>query len=493
MDSILLKNANCVDFARKKTTLFNLLIDAGKIKALIATPGNLPRSLPSIDLRRKYVMPGFIDAHTHLISHGIEMQRLDLNHCRSLDECLEKMSAQAKTRDFVFASNWDENTWHIDERENFNRKMLDRISRTKPIIARRVCGHYAVVNTAALRQISNNWKIVDRKHGFLYEDVALNLNDIFPPTDRMLEKALSLAMRKALRLGITSVHEIANPRRLNLLQKHRAHLKVRFAVYLTSQYSPYVLASGLRSGFGDEWLKFAGIKMFADGSVGARTAALRQPYPTTHRRGKLLVTENRMRKTVRDAEENGIQLMIHSIGDRATALVIKNLIEFTTSGNPLRHRLEHLEILDNDAISTIGRLNLIASMQPNFVRRWQNAGGMYERFFGRRYKRMNCFRALLKARAKVVFGSDCMPPGPIYGIMGAVVHPSTCCRLHIADAFHLYTQAGAYATFEELQKGRIAPGFFADLVVLNSNPLNEKNLEHLKIENVFVDGVSVQS
>jgi predicted amidohydrolase YtcJ len=127
-------------------------------------------------------------------------------------------------------------------------------------------------------------------------------------------------------------------------------------------------------------------------------------------------------------------------------------------------------------------------MQPNFVHRWQNNGGMYHRILGKRYLRMNCFKSLLNAHAEVVFGSDCMPLGPLYGVKGAVWHPSNCGRLHIADAFRLYTEAGAYATFDEKKKGRINPGYFADLVFLNKNPLKEGNLNSLKVDAVMVNG-----
>jgi predicted amidohydrolase YtcJ len=484
----LLENANCVEFAKRRVAQTSLYLEKGVIKAKISPGNRLPTGIPRIDIKGKYVIPGFIDCHTHLISSGIEMQRLDLSSCRSLDECLQLISVQAKTRDLVFASNWDENSWRRDEREKLNRKILDRISRKKPIIMRRICGHYAVVNMPALRHISKNWKIVDRRNGSLYEDAALNLNEIFRPTDEMLEKALSLAAKKALSLGITSVHEISNPRRFRLLQEHRHDLQIRFAVYLTLKYHPHVIASGLRSGIGDDWLKFAGTKIYTDGSLGARTAALQRSYVNTHCRGKVLVAERRLNDLVRSAEEHGIQLMIHSIGDRSSALVLRSLRRSIRPGNPLRHRIEHLEILEQPAITDIGRLKIIASMQPNFVRRWQNPGGLYNRLFGSHYLEMNCFKSLIKARAKVVFGSDCMPLGPLYGIAGTVRHPSACGKLDIADAFRLYTEAGAFATFDERKKGKLEPGYFADLVVLNKNPLLEKNLDALKIETVIVGG-----
>lgn len=485
---ILLENANCVDFAKRTVEKANLYLEKGLIKTKVRITARKSAGVQSIDLEGKYVIPGFIDCHTHLISSGLEMQRLDLGSCRSLDECLQRITAQAKTRGLVFASKWDESHWRRDERDRLDRKTLDKISRKKPIIMRRICGHYAVVNSPALRQIPKSWKIVDRRHGFLYEDVALNLNEIFRPTDEMLEQALRLAMKKAVRMGITSVHEISDPRRFRLLQKYHHALHLRFAVYLMAQYHDHVTGSGLRSGYGDDWLKFAGTKVYVDGSVGAQTAALRRPYLNTRRRGKVLLPQHRLDEMVQGAEEHGIQLMIHSIGDRSTAFVLKSLKKFMRAGNPLRHRLEHLEILTDDMTKDIGRLKIIASMQPNFVRRWQHQGGMYSRLIGPQYLRMNCFRSLVKARTALVFGSDCMPLGPLYGITGAVRHPAACGKLDIAEAFRLYTESGAFATFDEKKKGKIEPGYFADLVVLNKSPLEDKNLDGLKIESVIVDG-----
>ena len=487
-DSLRIDNARCVDFSTRKVILSSLYIDGGVIKTKTPSHGHRPGAGPRIDLRGQYVIPGFIDSHTHLVSTGIEMQRLDLSRCRSLDECLQRISAQAKSRALVFASNWDEAGWRRDERDRLDRKALDRISRKKPLIMRRVCGHYAVVNTPALRRIDKGWTIVDRPHGLLYEDIVLNLNDIFTPTDEMLEKALVLATRKALRLGITSVHEIGSPKRFHLLQKHQGDLPVRFSLYLTHKYYESTIACGLRTGYGNDWLRFAGTKVYIDGAIGARTAAIRGTYRGTQRRGRILFSAQRLKRLVRSAETHGIQLMIHSIGDRSTDMILNVLGKNIPQDNPLRHRIEHLEMLRASAIRKIGRRKIIASMQPNFVRRWQDPGGMYEKIIGPEYLTMNCFRSLIKARARVVLGSDCMPLGPLYGIPGAVRHPSTQCKLDIADAFRLYTESGAYATFDEKKKGKLEPGYLADMLVLNKDPLEAKNLSTLKIKSVMVGG-----
>jgi predicted amidohydrolase YtcJ len=486
--AFVLINAKCVDFATRALNPCTLLIEHGVITKKVVGHGFRIKGIPQYDLGGRYLIPGFIDSHTHLIAEGIEMQRLDLSRCRSLDDCLRKVTAILKTGEIVFASKWDENAWRRDEATNLNRRTLDKISKTVPIIMRRICGHYAVVNTAALRRIPEGWKIVDRKNGFLYEDVALNLNEIFSPTNEMLAKAVRLATNKALRLGITSVHEISKPRYLRAIQKERERTMIRFSIYLTEKYHNHAVQAGLITGYGDDWIRFAGTKIFVDGSLGARTAALTKPYVNTRKRGNILVPMSRLRKLVGSAEENGLQLMIHSIGDRASANVLEVLKTRVASGNPLRHRIEHLELLSDKSIDDIKKLRLIASMQPNFVRRWQKPGGFYERIMGPRFLKMNCFKSLLDHNITVVFGSDCMPVGPLYGLEGAVSHPFDCGRLNIAQAFRLYTEAGAYATFEEHRKGKVQPGYLADLVMLNKNPLEEKNLPGLEIEAVMVGG-----
>ena len=487
-DTFILDNALVVDFAKNRSHPCGLLIEHGIIKERVTKHARQPESTSRFDLRKRHVIPGFIDAHTHLIPEGIKMQRLDLGQCRSLEECFERIRADLEKKDVCFASNWDDTSWRAHDPKNLNRLALDRLSKRKPIIMRRVCGHYAVVNTVALRHIPEARKIVDRQRGYLYEDAALNLNDFFPPTDEMMEKAVVLATEKALRHGITSVQEISKPGYFRALQKKKNALKIRFSVYLTEKYHKHVLKTGMTTGYGDDWLRFGGTKIFLDGSVGAHTAALRQPYRDNSGRGKILMTLRRLEWFVDTAESNGIQLMLHSIGDRTTDRILSVLKKRTASGNPLRHRIEHLELLDRESMSDIGGMRVIASMQPNFVIRWQMPGGFYERTLGARYTKMNPFGSLLRNRAKVIFGSDCMPLGPLYGIQGAIAHPSEEERLTVAEAFSLYTEAGAYATFEEKKKGKIEPGYFADLVILDKNPLEKKNLAGLKIEGVMVGG-----
>lgn len=496
-ESLLLYNGHFLDFRKPRRKIGALEIKDGRIVKIYKKKPQLTPAIRKYDLKGKYVIPGFIDSHTHLISRGIELQRTDLEQCQSLHECLEKLNVEltAKKR-IIFASNWDENNWSSFKLANLNRHTLDRISRQIPIIMRRICGHFAVLNTCALKSIPNKWYNVDRKNGYLYEDAALYLNDIFQPDRTTLERALKLGTAEALSKGITTVHEITNPKRFRMLQeiKNKQGLGLRFSIYLLFKSYRDIFNAGFASGLGDDFLRFCGVKVFLDGSIGAKTAALTKPYIGTRNSGKLLMTIQKFIRLIHAAEESKIQLMIHSIGDKTTTMALKALGHaLKRSGNikvrnPLRHRLEHLEVLSPSLIKKIASLRLICSMQPNFTRKWQNPGNLYERYLGHRYKTMNRFKDISKAGIRLAFGSDCMPLGPFYGLQGTICHPFACGRLKPETAYRSYTTEGAFATFDEKRKGSIAEGFFADLVIIDRDPMSQTNTDDIRILMTMVHG-----
>ncbi len=490
-----LQNLKLVDAKKNIIHSCNLLISDNKILKVIPeksftarTKKYFQHNFPDfkvLDLKGGYVIPGFTDAHTHFLAYGIGKQRIDLSDCQSLDECLQKLNAN-KTGDIIFGVDWDESIWKNGDKQQLDKQSLDRISKTKPVIMRRICGHFAVCNTKALEYIKKNWRIVDRKKGLLYEDAALYLNRIFKPDMKTYEAGFERAMSEALSLGITSIHEITDLNGFEVYQLLRKKLKLRIALYLQTSIDNVVNA-GLHSNLGDDFLKFAGVKIFMDGAVGALTAALKKPYLNSINYGKLLLSCNELGRIIKKAESHSVQLMIHSIGDRATETVLR---AFHVSGirkNTLRHRIEHLEILNDEQIRKIAKLGIIASMQPNFLR-WQVPGNMYERNLGTRYREMNCFNKLKKAGIRLIFGSDCMPPGPLYGITLAIKSPFFSTLLTPAEALRFYTETAGYVSFDEDKKGSIEAGRFADFVILTNNPLNQKNYDNLHISAVFVNG-----
>lgn len=491
MKPTLLYNAHFIAPQKNVHNTTAIVINNGIIEEMFSAGKKLPTGVKHMNLKGNYIIPGFIDCHTHLISRGLELQRIDLGHCTSLRECLEQLRAAALRDDnLVFGSNWDECTWPAGDKDRLTKEILDKISKKKPVIMRRVCGHFAVVNTRALECIPRHWRVIDRKNGFLYEDVVDNLHEIFKSSKALLEKAIDLATAEAHAHGITTVHEIATPGRFRLLQevKRRKRLRLRYTVYIPREYIHEVVTSGLSSCLGDDVLKFGGIKMYIDGAIGAKTAAVSKPYEQTRSQGMLLMSMKRLKKIIEIAEHNGMQLMIHSIGDRSTHHVVKTFEGSLKKNNRLRHRLEHVEILDAYSIHAMARLNMIASMQPNFVRRWQQPGGMYEQYLGKRYRDMNCFKKLLSHGIRIVFGSDCMPLGPLYGIQGAVDHPFRAGRLTPREAIRCYTSEAAYATFDEDKKGMIKRGAFADLVVVDKNPLQRDTLREARVIMVIMNG-----
>jgi predicted amidohydrolase YtcJ len=486
-ERLILANCQAVDFAKGETRRVHINVDRDKIAKVIPGSTRLVRGIRALDLKGRYVIPGFTDSHAHLMAHGIELQRIDLGKCRSADDCLEKLRNH-RDRPEIFGVNWDESGWVRGKKEDIDRSALDRINPAKPVIMRRVCGHFAIVNTPALKRIGPKWKIVDRKKGYLYEDAALFLNLIFSPSDEMLEKGLDMAMEEALSLGVTSLHEITNIRNFKMFQSLRSRLRVRVALYTYWEVLDAVIEAGFQSGIGDNYLKFQGIKIFMDGSIGARTAAMTKPYPGTNNSGKLLVDKERLKKMICKAEKNSLQLIIHSLGDRATETVIRAFEELRVKGDRLRHRIEHLEVVSDRQIERIARLGLYASMQPNFTRRWQQPEGLYEQYLGSGYRKMNPFRKVVAAGIPLVFGSDSMPMGPLFGLTGAIQHPNPSCRLDPARAFGAYTERPAYAVFEEGRIGRIETGMLCDLAVLDRNPLAVSDSSLIKVENVILGG-----
>jgi predicted amidohydrolase YtcJ len=485
---IALDNTIIVDSKTSRSRTGTIFIRDGIITDIRYNITKPMGDLKRIDLKGTFAIPGFIDSHTHLLAHGIELQRVELGICHSPDDCLEKLRANLdESAENLFGVNWDESSWMVGEKQDIDKKSLDGISKKTPVIMRRVCGHFAICNSRALEIIPSHWRIVDRRRGYLYEDAALYLNDIFKPSREMFEKGLELATDDALSRGVTSIHEIVRPEGFRILQLLRSKLRIRVAVYLQEQLDE-VVRVGLSSGLGDGMLKFAGVKYYLDGSIGARTAAMTKPYQGTKSRGKLLMNKAQLAGIIKKAQANNIQVLLHAIGDRTARLIADAWVSCGFRDNRLRHRIEHLEYVDQPTVKKLAQTGMVLSMQPNFVARWQTPGGMYEQRMGNRYRYMNAFATLAKAGLKLMFGSDSMPLDPLFGLTGAVDHPFKCGRLAPARALFCYTTGSSYGTFDELKKGKITVGYFADLVMLDKNPLLKQNFGHIKVQKVFLGG-----
>jgi predicted amidohydrolase YtcJ len=479
-----------------------LLIDGERIAALGQEAVEAARGAAKLELPGVTVLPGFIDAHTHLIHQGLTLGRLALGTAGSSREVLELVAAALADHDpgrLLIAEDWDDTAWPAGDR--LERAALDRLAPRTPVILRRVCGHLAVANGAALARISAHPAasahaangLLAVESGVLIEDAAMRLRELFPPDEGEIDRALARAEAQALGLGVTSVHDIADQAGVAALARRRraGSLRMRVTVHVDRQQLPGVETLGLGSGPGDRWLKLGGVKLYLDGSIGARTAALRAPYADSPlETGRLLFAEADLIALVRRIDAAGSTAVLHAIGDAAIDQALTALEALGPAGvHAARHRIEHLELTPDDLIERVARLGVTASMQPNFVDRWGQAGGMYARALGaERLGQMNRFRTLVGRGVPLAFGSDCMPMGPLAGLRGALHHPLASERLTASEAFAAYAAGGAYAAFAESETGAIVPGHLADLVLVAGDPWDAADPERCPVLATIVGG-----
>jgi len=451
------------------------------------------------------VVPGFVDAHAHLATDAWRRTWVDLNGCASLEDALDRIRARladARQGEWIVARGWDESVWPV--KRFLTRHDLDRVSVSHPILANRVDGHMCTVNSAALRRagLAAAGAGVDlgpdgTPTGVLKEDAADRAREAIPrPTDEEWADLLANAVASAHALGITSVHDCVDARHVRAYGELRrqGRLTMRATLMPYDDLLDAYVAAGIRTGFGDEWLRVGAVKVFSDGSLGARTAALFDPYDDDPREtGGLVRSPKELTALLGKAHGAGFQVAVHAIGDRAIDVVVEayDRVLDREPREDHRHRIEHFELPSDEALGRMKDLGLIASMQPNFVARWSMPGELYERRLGReRAARNNPFRMILRRKVRLAFGSDGMPYGPLYGMTGATDGPFPSQRIAAKDALRAYTAGGAFAGFAESELGTLAAGRFADFVVLSGDPRTVP-LGRLAVEATVVGGAVV--
>jgi len=314
------------------------------------------------------------------------------------------------------------------------------------------------------------------------------------PSELDVLRAVRRAIREALSKGLTCLHWIAErPEELAIIMALRARgeLKIRLYLLFPVWMLEHLLALGLRTGFGDPWVRIGAVKLILDGSLGARTAYLREPYSDAPgERGKLLYREEELREIALKAHKAGLQLAIHAIGDGAIELALKVLSELPGGPSSMRHRLEHASVLDPGLIDEMARLGVVASVQPRFV---VSDFWVDERLGISRARWAYPFRSLLRAGVILAAGSDAPiePIDPFEGVRAAIGEAQREEeRISLWDALRAYTLGAAYASFQEGFYGSLSPGRAADLAVLSCGPeeLRSGELEEVQVDATFVLG-----
>ncbi len=450
-----------------------------------------------VDLNGKFVCPGFIDSHTHLYSLGMSLKQLNLWNTKSKYEAYELMRDKAKELGpgkWIVAKQWDENRWR--EKEFPCLRELDELFPNNPVVMIRVDGHLAVVNSLAIKRakLDLNSQFVEKDSsgkptGVVKEDaLKAVLSAVEVSEDERLE-AIELGIENALKKGITSIHEIVyDPETLQAYIRAFRTGKLTLDVNLIPTHECFEKLSLEYVNFINKFRPFLSlttVKIFADGSIGARTAALSEPYADSPTESGSLTHEfDHLMEIIYRFHRMRFQVAVHAIGDKAISNVLTALTKVYRRDPWIdhRHRIEHFELPNAWHIECMASLCIIASMQPNFIGNWQMPGGMYERRLGKeRATRLNPIRSIMDEGVVVIFGSDCMPMSPLYGLHWAVNHYSRDERVDIVRALRAYTINPAFACREEKIKGSLEVGKFADLVILDRNLLETKSIDDVKV------------
>lgn len=453
-----------------------------------------------IDLRGRAVMPGLIDAHLHLAQLAASLDQVDCKTSSKV-ECLQRVRARAASTpsgEWILGHGWNQNDWG----EFGTTVELDAAAPNHPVYLTARSLHAAWANTRALAHARITPDTADpaggrigrmsdgRPSGILFEAAMRLVSEVIPPPSsaRRMEQ-LQRVQDELLRLGLTAVHDFDGPDVLQALEtlRERDRLRLRVVKHIPVDHLPACPELGLRTGFGDPWLCIGNIKLFSDGALGPRTAAMLEPYEgEPENLGLLLIDREALVEIGRRAAGAGLALAVHAIGDRANRVVLDAFDELrrweeTQGLAHLRHRIEHLQLLHPEDIPRVSRLGITASMQPIHA---TSDRPMAERYWGSRVRTAYAWRSLLQTGAILAFGSDAPveSPNPFWGIHAAVTRQTREARtprdgwvqeqaIHTLSAFLGYTQGPAWATNRETCQGRLSRGAWADLIVLPHNPL----------------------
>ena len=444
------------------------------------------------------VTPGFMDGHLHFMDGGFQLASVDLRPANTPAEFIERLAAYTSERkpgEWIVGGEWDHERW--PDAPLPRRDWIDSVTPDNPVLLYRLDGHMALANSAALRlaridrstrDIPGGVIVRDRRTGeptgILKDEAMGPVQDVIPsPTEAQRDAALQRALTHAASHGVTAFAHVSVP-----LAELGAYLRAREAGTLTARAALYfpiedwrrVADTVARIGRGDDWVWIGGVKGYMDGSLGSTTALFYEPYedePTTT--GVLTTPEDSMRAWIGGADSAGLQVVVHAIGERANGLLLSifDSVARAHGEKDRRFRVEHAQHLRREDIQRFAALGVTASMQPYHAiddGRWAE-----KRIGPERIKTTYAFRSLLDRGAILAFGSDwtVAPIEPLLGLHAAVTrrtldgkHPDGWVpqeKISVEEALRAYTSGNAYGVFAEDRRGKLAPGYLADLVVLD--------------------------
>lgn len=432
-----------------------------------------------IDLDGLTVVPGFIDSHNHLVDYGIaKLRSANLLGSRSIAEIIQRLKEHHEnlgSGQWVLGHCFDQEL--LTEERFPTKDELDRSFGSTPVLITRVCGHACVVNSAVLEEIGDNLSDFSRNTGLLTESRAgLAWSKIPVPTGAQIKQAAKLAGEEARSKGITGVHcLVGGVDEFTALQKlHEQHaLPIRIYAHLPLGLHEDAVTQGFTTGSGDDWLRIGAVKIFMDGSMGARTAAMHEDFTDDPgNTGELLLSSDELSAIVSKLQEDDFQAAVHAIGDLAVDEAVLGF-EKALDGRDNRvhrHRIEHASIMTDLSLEKMASLRIIAAVQPQFV---VSDFWTIDRVGPERYRYAYPFKTMLDRGITLAMGSDCPVEimDPFQLIYRAVTRDPISRNESISpmDAVTGYCLGSAYAAFEEGIKGSLEPGKLADFAVLSKD------------------------
>ena len=469
-----------------------------------------------IDAQGKLLVPGFNDAHVHFTDGGRQLDNVQLNDATSSEEFVRRIAEQARKTpkgEWILGGDWDETKWTPPNLPT--REMIDSVTPDNPVLLSRYDGHSALANSQALRLAGITSQTPDPPGGTIVRDAQGNptgdlkdaatdpaYNAVPPPTHEQRMNAAKRALEHAASLGVTSVQHM-NPDYADiavyseLLQNGELTTRIYAAPLITDVDDQVKI--GIRHAFGGPYLRIGAVKAYADGSLGSRTAYFFEPFSDEPGNRGLLGAEMQPLSLMRDrmtrADAAGLQICTHAIGDQAISIILDLYTDVVKAhhGAERRFRIEHAQHMAEKDFARFAQLDVIASVQPYHAiddGRWAEA-----RIGHDRASRTYAFRTFLNHGVHLAFGTDwdVAPLNPMLGIYAAVTRATLDSKnpngwfpeqkLSVEESVRAYTMGSAYAEFQENEKGSIAPGKLADMVLLSDDIFS---IDPVKIRDVKV-------
>ena len=498
---MLLYNARIYTLDMSKPMASAIAIEHGRVIAIGKTESLLNEFDQSEkqDMGGQTILPGLTDAHLHLQHYALSLQKVECE-TDTLAKCLRRVEEGvrvAQPGEWILGFGWNQNSWGAWP----SAADLDKFSPDNPVYLVAKSVHAGWANSAALKLAGLTANSPDPANGQLQRDKTGQLTGILletamalvekvipePPVEAIAD-AIEEAQSRLWSMGLTGVHDFDRRSCFMALQQLHAQgkLKLRVTKSIPLEDLEHAIGVGLRTGFGDDWLRIGSVKAFMDGALGPRTAAMFQPYLNElQNRGILNMDSEELFEVGRKAVEAGLSMAVHAIGDRANHEVLDayeqlNRIQRDPNLLPIRHRIEHVQVLHPDDAGRLAELGIIASMQPTHA---TSDMFMADQYWGERASLSYAWQTQLELGARLAFGSDAPveSPNPFLGLHAAVTrqradgspgpdgwYPQQ--RLSLQEAIAGYTLGAAYAAGVEYRAGKLAPGYLADLITLTKDP-----------------------